>query len=276
MKATMPKPFALVLIPFKDEFKDIYEIGIREACEKAGVYCERIDEQIYGGTILDRIYNQIAKADIIISDMSDRNPNVFYETGYTHALGKQVIIATRKAEDIPFDLMNYPHVVYEGRIALLRAELEKRLRWFVENPASSLARVEFTMQLFISGVQLRAGTPTRVTLSFVQGYEVGIQAHYLCRFGVDLFNPTPKIFDGERFRVGLITEREVDRSYKSTNIIQLPDQRRLHMFTEIGIVLPSCWGPLQIYLDAYQGPVDKEMTVRVFTELGILDYPVTF
>jgi len=276
MKATMPKPFALVLMPFKDEFKDIYEIGIREACEKAGVYCERIDEQIYEGTILDRIYNQIAKADIIISDMSDRNPNVFYETGYAHALGKQVIIATRKAEDIPFDLMNYPHVVYEGRIALLRAELEKRLRWFVENPASSLAKVEFTMQLFISGVQLQAGNPTRVTLSYVQGYEVGVQAQYVCRFGVDVFNPTPKIFDGERFRVGLITEREVDRSHKSKNIIQLPDQRRLHMFEEIDTILPSCWGSLQIYLDAYQGPVDKEMTVRVFTELGTLDYPVTF
>ena len=276
MKATMPKPFALVLMPFKDEFKDIYEIGIREACEKAGVYCERIDEQIYGGTILDRIYNQIAKADIIISDMSDRNPNVFYETGYAHALGKQVIIATRKTEDIPFDLMNYPHIVYEGKIALLRAELEKRLRWFVENPASSLAKVEFTMQLFISGVQLQVGSPTRVTLSYMQGYEAGIQAQYICRFGVDVYNPTPKIVDGERFRVGLITAPETDRSYKSTTIVRLPDEKRLHMFEQIGTILPSCWGSLQLYLDAYQGPVEKEMTVRVFTELGTLDYPVTF
>lgn len=275
MKPTMPKPFALVLMPFKEEFKDIYEIGIREACEKAGVYCERIDEQIYQGTILDRIYNQIAKADIIISDMSDRNPNVFYETGYAHALGKQVIIATHKAQDIPFDLRNYPHVIYEGRIALLRAELEKRLRWFVENPASSLAKVEFTMQLFISGVQLQVGSPTRVTLSYMQGYEVGIQAQYLCRFGVDVYNPTAKIFDGERFRVGLITEPGTDRSHKSPTIIQLPDQKRLHMFEQIGTILPSCWDSLQLYLDAYQGPVEKEMTVRVFTELGTLDYPVT-
>jgi len=276
MNATLPKPFALVLMPFKEEFKDIYEIGIREACEKAGVYCERIDEQIYQGTILDRIYNQIAKADIIISDMSDRNPNVFYETGYAHALGKQVIIATRKTEDIPFDLMNYPHIVYEGKIAILRAELEKRLRWFVENPASSLAKVEFTMQLFISGVQLQVGSPTRVTLSYMQGYEVGIQAQYICRFGVDVYNPTPKIVDGERFRVGLITAPETDRSYKSTTIVRLPDEKRLHMFEQIGTILPSCWGSLQLYLDAYQGPVEKEMTVRVFTELGTLDYPVTF
>jgi hypothetical protein len=57
MKVTMPKPFALVLMPFKDEFKDIYEIGIREACEKAGVYCERIDEQI--GTILPSCWSSL-------------------------------------------------------------------------------------------------------------------------------------------------------------------------------------------------------------------------
>jgi hypothetical protein len=276
MKPTLPKPFALVVMPFKEEFKDVYELGIKDACEKVGVYCERIDEQIYQGTILDRIYNQIAKADIIISDMSDRNPNVFYETGYAHALGKQVIVVIRKAEEIPFDLMNYPHIIYEGRIALLRAELEKRLRWFVENPASSLARVEFIMQLFISGVQLQPGSPTRVTLSYAQGYEVGLQVQYVCRFGVDVYNPTPKIFDGERVRVALITAPETDRSYRSTNVIQLPDQRRLHMFEEIGTILPNCWGSLQIYLDAYQRPVDKEMTVRVFTELGTLDYPVTF
>ena len=275
MKPMMPKPFALVLMPFREEFKDVFEIGIREACEKVGVYCERIDEQIYEGTILDRIYNQIAKADIIVSEMSDRSPNVFYETGYAHALGKQVIIVTRTAAEIPFDLMNYPHVIYEGRIALLRAELEKRLRWFVENPASSLTKVEFTIQLFIAGVQLQPGSPTLVSLSYAPGYEVGLQVQYVCRFGVDVYNPTPKIFDGERFRAGLITARETDRSYKSTNIIQLPDQRRLHMFGEIGTILPNCWSSLEIYLDAYQRPVDKEMTVRVFTELGTLDYPVT-
>jgi hypothetical protein len=172
--------------------------------------------------------------------------------------------------------MNYPHIVYEGKIALLRAELEKRLRWFVENPASSLAKVEFTMQLFISGVQLQVGSPTRVTLSYMQGYEAGIQAQYICRFGVDVYNPTPKIVDGERFRVGLITAPETDRSYKSTTIVRLPDEKRLHMFEQIGTILPSCWGSLQLYLDAYQGPVERDMTVRVFTELGTLDYPVTF
>ena len=87
MNTTAPKPFVFVLMPFDDEFRDIYEVGIKPACEKAGAYAERVDEQIFTESILDRIYNQISKADLIISDMTGRNPNVFYETGYAHALG---------------------------------------------------------------------------------------------------------------------------------------------------------------------------------------------
>lgn len=92
--STSPKPFVFVLMPFDKKFDEIYKLGIKSACIEAGAYCERVDEQIYTENMLDRIYNQIAKADIVISEMTGRNPNVFYETGYAHALGKQVILLT--------------------------------------------------------------------------------------------------------------------------------------------------------------------------------------
>jgi len=72
-------------MPFSKEFEGIY-FGIKEACKSTGNHCERVDEQAFNGTILSRIYNQIAKADLIISEITGRNPNVFYETGYAHAL----------------------------------------------------------------------------------------------------------------------------------------------------------------------------------------------
>jgi nucleoside 2-deoxyribosyltransferase len=87
-------------MPFDETFSDVYKIGIRESCEAAGAYCERVDEQIFNERILDRIYNQIAKADLVIADMTGRNPNVFYEVGYAHALGKTTILLTSKTEDI--------------------------------------------------------------------------------------------------------------------------------------------------------------------------------
>jgi nucleoside 2-deoxyribosyltransferase len=111
MADTAPKPFVFVLMPFHEAFNDVYELGIKSACAECGVFCQRVDEQIFDGTILARVYNQISKADLIVADMTGRNPNVFYEVGYAHALSKQVILATQNADDIPFDLKYYPRAV---------------------------------------------------------------------------------------------------------------------------------------------------------------------
>ena len=85
-KDTKPKPFVFVLMPFAEQFDDVYQLGIKAACEEAGAYCERVDEQIFEEIILSRVYNQITKADLIVAEMTGRNPNVFYEVGYALAL----------------------------------------------------------------------------------------------------------------------------------------------------------------------------------------------
>jgi hypothetical protein len=63
--------------------------------------------------------------------MSGRNANVFYEVGYAHALGKIVLLLTKNADDIPFDLKHYPHIVYGSSITQLRKDLSNRLVWAV-------------------------------------------------------------------------------------------------------------------------------------------------
>ncbi|HET6370419.1 MAG TPA: hypothetical protein VFG95_04440 [Nitrospiria bacterium] len=128
-KSTLPKPFVFVLMPFDPAFDDIYKFGIKGAADDVGAYAERIDEQIFNEGILDRIFNQISKADVIVADMTGRNPNVFYEVGYAHALGKIVVLLTQKAADIPFDLKHRQHTVYGGKIEQLRHDLAAKLRW---------------------------------------------------------------------------------------------------------------------------------------------------
>jgi hypothetical protein len=131
MSSTQPKPFVFVLMPFDSSFDDIYKFGIKGAADEVGAYAERVDEQMYSGGILDRIFNQISKADAIVADMTGRNPNVFYEVGYAHALGKVVLLLTKNASDIPFDLKHRPHTVYEGKIEALRTALVTRLQWAI-------------------------------------------------------------------------------------------------------------------------------------------------
>lgn len=118
-------------MPFDTAFDDIYKFGIKGAADDVGAYAERVDEQTFTEGILDRIFNQISKADVIVADMTGRNPNVFYEVGYAHALGKVVLLLTQNVADIPFDLKHRPHTVYGGKIEPLRKALAGKLEWAI-------------------------------------------------------------------------------------------------------------------------------------------------
>jgi hypothetical protein len=156
--STKPKPFVFVLMPFEKKFDDIYKFGIKGAAEDAAAYAQRVDEQIFVEGMLDRIFNQINKADVIVADMTAKNPNVFYEVGYAHALDKVVLLITQSADDIPFDLKHRQHIVYSGSIDHLRSELTSRIRWAVgeaERRNSSIGPERMTVRL--AGVELRSG-----------------------------------------------------------------------------------------------------------------------
>jgi hypothetical protein len=154
MPDTQPKPFVFVLMPFDKSFDDIYKLGIKATCDEAGAYSERVDEQQYDGSILERVYNQISKADLLIADMTGRNPNVFYEVGYAHALGKRVILLTQRSEDIPFDLKHYPHLIYGGSVSNLKDQLYSKVKWATENPKERSQFFDPTLELRIDGVAI--------------------------------------------------------------------------------------------------------------------------
>lgn len=150
LHSTAPKPFVFVLMPFSDAFNDVYRFGIKGAADEAGAYAERVDEQHYDESILDRIYNQISKADVVVADMTGQNPNVFYEVGYAHALGKIVLLLTQDAADIPFDLKQRPHIVYGGDVGKLRDDLLPRLKWAIaesKERARSVSAEQFTLSI---------------------------------------------------------------------------------------------------------------------------------
>lgn len=133
------RPFAFVLMPFEKVFEDIYRLGIKEPAERLGIVAERVDEQHFSETILERIYRQIENCDFIIADMTGQNPNVFYEVGYGHAKGKLCALITQNAADIPFDLKHHPHVIYDGSIGDLREKLPSKIEWLKNEAARKKA-----------------------------------------------------------------------------------------------------------------------------------------
>lgn len=139
------KIYAFVLMPFSNEFDDVYKFGIKETANELGIRAERVDEQLYSEGMLSRIYSQIDEADIIIADMTGRNSNVFYEVGYAHAKNKLCLHLTQETSDIPFDLQHQRHIVYGRSISQLKEKLSENLLWAkkeIDNYRKSLIRLE--------------------------------------------------------------------------------------------------------------------------------------
>jgi hypothetical protein len=252
MNSTAPKSFTFVLMPFSDEFNDIYQLGIKPACHNAGAYAERVDEQLFKNSILERIYNQISKADIVISDMTGRSPNVFYETGYAHALGKNVILLTQNHKDIPFDLKHYPHIIYESRITKLIPELEKRVRWFVDNPKQRSASYKI-IEGYVDGHAISENPEIKALYN---------QESLKAFFKLDFHNPVGIVYKMQEFQFGIDTPQFVwgcstatdkySKEITPLNTVQLANDRLLHLTKKNISIFPGAWDSVHIVLNFSQ------------------------
>jgi hypothetical protein len=262
------------LMPFDREFEDTYRLGIAPACELAGAYCERVDEQIFQESILQRIYNQIAKADLIVADMSGRNPNVFYEVGYAHALGKRVVLLTRNADDIPFDLKHYPHIVYGGQITTLRSELERRVKWFLDAAQAGDVDNLVSPDFYFSGTLLIADKETIIPLTIDDLRGSGF------RFDLSAHNGSTQTYPGRQERLAIIGPAYlnlvgVDKEW-SIQTTKLPDGKRLHYLGSLPAMLPDIWQPIEAtgYFAGGEEVESIPVILRIFTPAGSTDYPL--
>lgn len=101
-----------VLMPFRPEFTRIYNEVLQPAISKAGLKPLRADEVFSPTPIVEDVWAHIGKSRLIIADVTDKNPNVFYELGLAHAIGKPVIIITQRKEDVPFDIAYIRYLIY--------------------------------------------------------------------------------------------------------------------------------------------------------------------
>jgi hypothetical protein len=268
---TAPRPFVFVLMPFSKDFDDIYQLGIRAACEEAGAYCERVDEQIYTENILERVYNQIAKADILVADMSGRNPNVFYETGYAHALGKKPILLTASSDDIPFDLKHYPHIVYDKKISLLKVELQKRIRWSIDNPSITLEVAEPTLKFYIGGQDLAGRPAVDVQMGYIN-YLPNVELK------IDIQNSSTVTVAGSNIRLGLVVNPAFNAASGDVLVSKLPNGDSMYLLPSFESIFPTGWAVIRtnLRMDIAENILTfQQCVLRVFTKIGSTDLPFT-
>lgn len=108
------KNLIFVLCPFGDPFDIIYKDHIKPTVEQIqGLKCNRADDIFDNRPIIEDVWKNINEAAIIISELTRRNPNVFYETGIAHTVGKEVVLITQCMDDVPFDLKHLRCIVYD-------------------------------------------------------------------------------------------------------------------------------------------------------------------
>lgn len=117
-----------VMMPFAGFDKTA--AALKTACEKVGMRYTRVDDIWEDNKIIQDVASLIAKARVVLCDLTGKNPNVFYEMGLAHMLGKEVIMITQSGGDVPFDVQHLRYVKYwgndEGR-AGLTSDVSKRL-----------------------------------------------------------------------------------------------------------------------------------------------------
>lgn len=120
-----------VVMPFSDDLQPVYEVPIRTAARNLGVTVARADDIFNARSVMSNIWSAIVAARVLVADCTGRNPNVFYEIGLAHAVGKPVILIAQKNDDVPSDLKHMRYIQYDSTkqgMLLLQKRLSNALK----------------------------------------------------------------------------------------------------------------------------------------------------
>jgi hypothetical protein len=107
-------PKCFIIMPFGvQDLEDLYTEFILPVLDDCKLNCARGDDIFGSNVVMEDVKAAIETADLVIADLSGQNPNVFYEVGIAHTLGKQVLLLSQSIEDVPFDLRHRRVLPYE-------------------------------------------------------------------------------------------------------------------------------------------------------------------
>jgi hypothetical protein len=152
------KPVCFVIAPLDREGSEIRKRSdqilkhiLEPAIETCGYVALRADKISKAGLITSQIIDQLVNAPIVIADLTDHNPNVFYELAIRHAVRKPYVQMIHKTQTIPFDLLNIRTIHFDhqdldsaesARKALTLAIKEVEGKLDIESPLSVAIDIE--------------------------------------------------------------------------------------------------------------------------------------
>lgn len=118
-KIELKKNQVLILMPIDKKYVSIFR-SLQDACKKNLYSPVRSDQDFVQIHLLGRIVQLILESELVICDISTRNPNVLYELGIAHAMNKNTIIISQQneLEQSPFDVRSNRILLYKDHYDL--------------------------------------------------------------------------------------------------------------------------------------------------------------
>jgi hypothetical protein len=169
MENQMKKCF--VVMPISDQegyekghFNRVYEHLIKPACEKVGFIAIRADEEVKTNYIVVDIIKKILDSEMVICDLSAKNPNVLYELGLRQAFNKKVVLIKDKKTSRIFDIQGLRTLDYDNtlRIDEVNKSIDQISKTILETYESKGGEINSLIQLL--AIQ-PADLPSQINLS---------------------------------------------------------------------------------------------------------------
>lgn len=130
-KIPVEKNYCFFLMPFQEKFDDLYS-AVRESLMKSNFRCNRSDDLSGSKPVINKILVEILRAQYVIVDLTDCNPNVFYELGIAHTFKEteNVLLVKQEDAEVPFDIRHLQYQEYRKDnpkylVTLIKKHIEK-------------------------------------------------------------------------------------------------------------------------------------------------------
>lgn len=162
----MPEKLCFVIAPIGEPDSDtrkrsdtVLKYIIEPPCQEQGYKVVRADKIYKPGLITMQVIEKVLNAELVVADLTEHNPNVFYELAVRHAAQKHIIHLIAKEEEIPFDLSDYRTIRVDHQdlesVENAKNEIQKQIRE-IEGGAPVQTPIQVAMML----EQLKGGNQT--------------------------------------------------------------------------------------------------------------------
>lgn len=197
------KPICFVITPIGGDESETrkwadqtFKHLIQPVAEQFRFSALRADQEDRAGIITTHIIQRLVNSELVIADLTSRNPNVFYELAVRHVTRKPLVQIIRADEDIPFDvqgmrtvkfLLSDPDVLEDAKKQLARHVEAVKDEDQLDTPISQAVDLQ---------IALESGDPDQVSLaeiaSAVQNLTAEVRGQRPARVHVSLPSDRPR------------------------------------------------------------------------------------